>query len=82
MAPDRWLEVKYEDFVMSPAAELERITSFAELDVDVARANAAVSGVRSTSMGKGRTSLDAETMQRLVDLVGETLSRYGYPLSD
>lgn len=78
MPPNRWLEIKYEDFVTDPSSEMERIVSFAKLDVDCTSVRAAVSGVRSTSMGKGRTSLDAETTQRLVDLVGQTLSRYGY----
>ena len=78
MAPERWIEVGYEDFVRSPAREMGRIVSFAGIDADVGAIERAVAGVRDTSIGKGRAALDEGARARLEALVHDTLARYGY----
>ncbi len=76
--PERWIEVGYEDFVREPAREMERVLWFAGVEADSQAIQQAVSGVRSTSIGKGREALDKPTRDRLEALVRDTLVRYGY----
>lgn len=76
LPPDQLLRVRYEDFVSHPAAGLTRITEF--LGTGGGDLGAAVSGVSSRSVGKGRASLGAERAARLEDLVGPSLRRLGY----
>ncbi|MBK1726387.1 sulfotransferase family protein [Halorhodospira neutriphila] len=71
MAPSRWLEIGYEDFVTRPQEELARIVDFLELPATEADQAEAVRGVRASSIGKGRAALDTETIRRLEALIGE-----------
>lgn len=74
----RWLEVGYEDFVARPREELERILDFMGMEVDPTVRATAVSGVKASSVGKGRAALSPEACERLGKLVGTTLDRFGY----
>ena len=78
ISAERWLEIDYETVVTRPAETLARITGFLEIQVDPALIKAAVSGVRSDSVGKGRAKLAPDQLARLERLVGPTLARYGY----
>ena len=70
------LHVSYEGFVTDPGTGLCRITDFLELAVG--DTSAALAGVSSTSIGKGRASLGPEREARLEELVGPSLERLGY----
>lgn len=76
--PERWIEIGYEDFVREPDREIEFVLSFAGVEANSEAIQRAVSGVRSTSIGKGRATLDRTSRERLEALVYDTLSRYGY----
>lgn len=78
MPKDRWLEISYEDFVSAPESELARIMAFLEIHVPSGQIEQAVSRVRVDSVGKGRAALDETSLQRLEQLVHNTLARYGY----
>lgn len=69
-------EVVYEEFVKDPEVGLRRILEFlgrpASYDV------AAVSAVRASSVGKGRTQLGPEVTARLEAIGRHTLAEFGY----
>jgi hypothetical protein len=80
--PDgRVCKVKYEDFVQQPQAELARILGFMDVQAAQQQIESAVDGVSDKSVGKGRSMLGQEEVERLEPLIGETLRRHGY-LSD
>jgi len=76
--PSRWIEVGYESFVTHPEEQLRRILAFAGIEASAEQVAAAVAGVRADSVGKGRASLSDEAAERLRELVGATLERFGY----
>ena len=78
IGPERYIEVAYEDFVQDPTYEIDRVASFAGIEAHADASQRAVAGVRSSSSGKGRATLDEEALERLQALVRSTLHRYGY----
>ncbi|GHC35079.1 sulfotransferase family protein [Aidingimonas halophila] len=78
MADDRVVRVCYEDFVQAPERELTRVLDFLGIQVPEDEVKAAVAGVSSRSVGKGRASLGDDETASLESLVGETLKHYGY----
>jgi len=78
MSDDRYLTLRYEEFVGNSAAGLERICRFLGFSVPDSQIEAAVQGVSAGSVGKGRQELGAEGVALLESLIGETLNRYGY----
>jgi hypothetical protein len=73
MPEDKWLAVAYEDFVRDPETELGRVLDFAGIEADGASRRAAVAGVSSASLGKGRAALGAEAVGRLAPVVAGTM---------
>lgn len=79
MPEDKYIKVRYEDFVQKPAEELRRILAFLdykELDEDLIAP--AVARVSSKSIGKGRAELDDNEVINLEALVSETLKAHKY----
>jgi hypothetical protein len=74
----RVCKVKYEDFVQQPQAELARILDFMDVQATQQQIESAVDGVSGKSIGKGRSMLGQEEVERLEPLIGETLRRHGY----
>jgi len=72
------IRIKYEDFVQSPTSELKKIMVFIGVEASDVEINRAVEGVTSDSIGKGRSFLSDDEVQRIECLVGEELKRYGY----
>jgi len=78
MPGERYLEIKYEDFVQSPEDELNRILGFIGRSADSDEIPRAVANVSPRSLGRGRQALGEDVTRRLDSLVGTTLRRYGY----
>lgn len=78
MPNDRWIKVGYEDFVCKPREELYRLVGFLGLEVDDELRRQAVAGVSPCSIGKGRKALGEKTVQRLMPLIQDTMSSFGY----
>lgn len=70
--------VSYESFVAQPERELMRINSELDLNLNTEKLSIAVADVSSRNVGKGRANLDKKTASAVVNLVGETLDKYGY----
>lgn len=70
--------LRYEDFVTEPKQELEKILSFLDSDVDTLAIEGVLDRVSSTSVGKGRSNIDDDMIERLMTLGRDTLSRYNY----
>lgn len=78
ISDERIFRVSYETFVSQPAIELRRLIDFLELNVDEDQINKAVASVSNGSVGKGRSALSEDEVDKLELLVGDTLRRYGY----
>lgn len=76
LAPDQLHHVAYEDFVRNPTERLTDLLRF--LGVEQPSDPSLVSGVSSTSVGKGRESLTAEARSRLMALAAPELGALGY----
>ncbi|MQM37962.1 hypothetical protein KBTX_01966 [wastewater metagenome] len=74
MPAERWLDVSYEDFVREPERELGRVLDFAGLSAEDEARRAAVAGVSSASLGKGRAALGDEAVGRLEPLVAGAMN--------
>lgn len=75
---DKVCRVKYEAFVSNPKQELSRILEFMNVDASKDQIEQAVIGVSAKSLGKGRKSLSEHEVAHLEQLVGVTLSKFGY----
>jgi len=69
-------EVVYESFAQDPATTMRGILDFLESERSVP--DDVLASVSPHSIGKGRTSFDTSTTQRLTDLASKTLSLLGY----
>ncbi|MCF8036342.1 MAG: sulfotransferase [Desulfobacteraceae bacterium] len=78
MPADRWIEVGYEDFVKDPETGLKEIFEFLGINTREDLIAKAVEGVSPRSIGKGRDQLGTEAIDRLGQLMEQTLVRYGY----
>ncbi len=76
LEPGRVLEVCYEDFVAAPREETRRCLKF--MGIEHQLDSTGVSQVRAGSVGKGRAQLGDDAVERLTDLGGDTLRRFGY----
>lgn len=70
--------VQYEAFVQEPKTELARVLKFMGVEATSEQLERAVTGVSARSLGKGRKSLGDDEVAHLENLVGETLSKFGY----
>lgn len=77
MTPDRVIRVDYDDFVTNPAPELKRILEFVGLNYSSDRLAVAVSGVSRGSIAKGQLNMPPDQIEKLRNLIGATLGRYG-----
>jgi hypothetical protein len=79
MPEEKYIKVRYEDFVQNPDEELRRILDFLDYkNVDVRLIESAVARVSPKSIGKGRAALDDSEVKNLEVLVGDTLKSHGY----
>jgi sulfotransferase family protein len=67
----RVCEVRYEDFVRSPAAGLERILASLGIDAGAAAVQAAVRDVRASEIGRGSRELTEDQLRVVRGIVGE-----------
>jgi hypothetical protein len=78
MPNDQLHHVRYEEFVIHPEESLRALLDF--LGRSESFDPAAIAGVSSSSVGKGRRSLDDATRERLNVVGGAALTRLGYEL--
>lgn len=72
------VEVRYEQFVTEPEAELERLTRFAGLPSDPLRLRSAAGQVVATRLGVGRGALTHDELDVVDTEAGELLSALSY----
>jgi hypothetical protein len=83
IAPERYMEIRYEDFMMAPAEHLRGMLRFCRLRRD-ARIDAIIDQAAGSLSVEGRNDawrkrLAAADVDRLMDVIGPTMRRYGYP---
>lgn len=66
--PARVLRLRYEEFVAEPAAQLTAAAEFVGANFPAETVAAAVAGVRTTSVGKGRRSLSPDELLLVAEL--------------
>lgn len=77
LGPERYLEVRYEEFTDAPAATLERIASFCGLRWDPQQLAALVEDVKSRNF-KWREDLSADDLELLQSVIGDLMKELGY----
>jgi hypothetical protein len=75
---DRVHRVRYEDLVEKPQQTIAALVADLGWDIPEDQVAAAVSGVSSSSVGKGRASLSESELATVVDILEPTLARHGY----
>jgi Sulfotransferase family len=78
MAPGKVLQIRYEDLVTDSEATLSRILSFCDVEVNKERMAAEARKFRADGVGGWRKKISPETARHLNQIVGETLSTFGY----
>lgn len=77
MDTGRVLNIRYEDFVSNPEETLREILGFLATQATEVEIEAAISGVRSSSVGKGRE--DAQHMSSAIQkLLADPMQAHGY----
>lgn len=76
LAPERVLEIRYEDYVSDPREGTRRCFEF--MGVAERARQAEVGQVMTSSVGRGRAQLGPDVAARLEALGSETLTRFGY----
>jgi hypothetical protein len=74
------LHVKYEDFVKNPKEELIKIIHFLNIDLTEINIDQLVKNISSKSLGKGRNNYTKAQLDNLEELIGSTLTKFGYPI--
>lgn len=69
---DRWLGIRYEDFVNEPIHGLRIIIEFLGIDVPEALIRDAVANVTADSIGKGRRMLHPDTVEHIGTLLADS----------
>lgn len=78
MPENKVIHISYEKFVRDPVNELSSILKFLGLQVQDVQIAEAVKGVNARSLGKGRDALGEDGVKKLEQLVGNTLTSFGY----
>lgn len=78
LAPDRFLEIRYEDFVQDPKAHFNRVLTFLNMRADEREIATAVAGVSAGSVGRGRDSLFPDHLNAIRSAVGDLRRELGY----
>ncbi len=78
MLEHRIHRVGYEQFVDDPAREFARLGDFLGREIPGGVSQQLRDGVRSDSVGKGRSALGEKAMESLRPLLNDTLVKYGY----
>ena len=78
LGQDKVCRVQYEGFVSNPKYELARVLKFLGVEATEKQLVRATAGVSANSVGKGRQSLGNDEVRNLENLVGMTLTKFGY----
>jgi hypothetical protein len=70
--------VRYEDFVSDPLVETRRIAEFLDVEHETQMISEACRNISRNSVGKGMKTLEHTELERLRELLDDTLSRLGY----
>lgn len=79
--PDRFLEVRYEDFCVQPVDVCRRVQKFAELSDSSAFQRHVNAAPIKDMTNRWRADLSAQQQAQLTDVLREELRRYSYDIS-
>ena len=75
---DRVLPMQYEDLVTDPVYEIGSACDFLGIDASDEQIEAVCEGVFGTSVGRWRTRMDADRLERLAPILDPVLTQFGY----
>jgi Sulfotransferase family len=78
MAPEKFLQVRYEDLVSDPEPSLHRILAFCDVDRDTAAVAKEAQKFRADGVGGWRKKLDADAASHLKEIMEDALEVFGY----
>jgi hypothetical protein len=76
MKSEKWIKIRYEDFVSMPEKSIEEIGKFMKFQVSVEEYRNAVKNVRQSSVGKNK--LDSPLSEESLKIMQNTLVCNGY----
>ncbi len=79
IAPDRWVDVRYEDLITRPADALREIIAFMGLTLPPGYLDT-LPPIRSDNRGKWRAGLSPADQDKVARVIAPTLARVGYLL--
>jgi lipopolysaccharide/colanic/teichoic acid biosynthesis glycosyltransferase len=78
LARNRWLRIRYEDFVADPRANLRRILAFLDVPAGEAAIQAGTLRIRTDSVGRGRGTEAQGWTESVMPEMESALRRHGY----
>lgn len=78
MESEKYLLLKYEEFVSHPAIQLQRIADFLSIKVQSDKISHLVASVTNSSVRKWQTELDGQIIEKIMLYISSTLERYDY----
>jgi hypothetical protein len=78
MNDGRVLSLAYENLVVDKVEQAIRIARFLDLDAGQLCSSSYLDGIRSESVGKGRSQLSADELGRVTEIVAPTMKKLGY----
>ena len=76
--PERVLKVHYEELVVNPLSEIEKIMEFIGLNISIKQSALILDSITNKSIGKGRSSLSDSEIKSINSIIGNTLKKQGY----
>jgi len=78
MRSEKCLLLKYEDFVSQPVAELQKIADFLSIRLENDQAARMVVSVNDKSVGKWKSDINEQTVEKIMNYIKPELKNYGY----
>jgi hypothetical protein len=81
ISTDRWTKVRYEDFVATPQACLQRIVEFLGVCASAEMLSGAVGNISVRSVGNAR-DLSCKSVEEIARIIDKTMLKHGYSRKD
>jgi Sulfotransferase family len=78
LSSENYLEINYEELVVSPAQEIQKIAEFVELDNPQSMIDYAITTAKPSKTDKWKDNFDAEVLDDIRRIIEPTMTKLGY----
>jgi hypothetical protein len=78
LSSENYLEINYEELVVSPAQEIQKIAKFVELDSPQSMIDYAITTAKPSKTDKWKDNFDAEVLDDIRRIIEPTMTKLGY----